>query len=171
MRCGSQKDGRGRGAGRFSRMGSRMDDFVDYRAKPHRGAWNRVRNWGTNRMNGLYRSRDGLIFGVCRGVAEYFDLSTGWIRFFTILAFIMTGLWPVGFLYIIMALIMKKAPAIPPRNEAEEEFYASYADSRRNALSRLNRTYDSMERRLQRIEDTVTSREFQWQTRADGKSV
>ncbi len=168
MRCGSQRDRKNRGSRRFSRMGSRMDEFVNYHAKPHQGAWQKVQSWRHNRMAGLYRSRNGAIFGVCRGVAEYFDLSTGWIRFFTVLAFILTGFWPVGFLYLVMALIMKPAPVITPMNEAEEEFYDSYADSRRNALNRLNHTFDGLERRLQRIEDTVTSREFQWQTRTDG---
>ena len=68
-------------------------------------------------------------------------------------------------MYLVLALIMKPAPIITPMNEAEEEFYASYADSRRHALNRLNRSFDGLERRLRRIEDTVTSREFQWQTR------
>ncbi|MCJ7776670.1 MAG: PspC domain-containing protein, partial [Desulfobulbaceae bacterium] len=29
---------------------------------------------------GLYRSRNGIILGVCRGVAEYFDFSVFWAR-------------------------------------------------------------------------------------------
>ena len=29
---------------------------------------------------GLYRSRNGVILGVCRGIADYFDLSAFWIR-------------------------------------------------------------------------------------------
>ncbi|HQE75776.1 MAG TPA: PspC domain-containing protein, partial [Candidatus Hydrogenedentes bacterium] len=29
---------------------------------------------------GLYRSRHGFLFGVCRGLAEYFDLSLFWLR-------------------------------------------------------------------------------------------
>ena len=29
---------------------------------------------------GLYRSRSGLIIGVCKGVAQYFDFSVFWMR-------------------------------------------------------------------------------------------
>ena len=29
---------------------------------------------------GLYRSRNGAILGVCRGLAEYFDFSVFWAR-------------------------------------------------------------------------------------------
>jgi phage shock protein C len=40
---------------------------------------------------GLYRSRNGAILGVCRGIAEHFDLSVFWVRFFTLLLFVFTG--------------------------------------------------------------------------------
>ena len=29
---------------------------------------------------GLYRSRNGVLLGVCRGIADYFDFSVFWIR-------------------------------------------------------------------------------------------
>ena len=31
-------------------------------------------------QGGLYRSRDGVILGVIRGLAEYFDFSVFWAR-------------------------------------------------------------------------------------------
>ena len=37
----------------------------------------RIRN---HRSRGCYRSREGVIFGVLRGIAEYFDFSVFWIR-------------------------------------------------------------------------------------------
>jgi len=118
------------------------------------------------RPKGLYRSRDGAIFGVCKGLAEYFDLSLFWVRFFTVLAFVFTGFWPVGVLYLVLALVLKKEPAVSPLDEADQEFYRSYSGSRRMALGRLKRTFDHLERRLRRVEDVVTSREFDWQRRA-----
>jgi len=119
---------------------------------------------------GLYRSRRGVLLGVCRGLAEYFDFSVTWVRILTVVAFIFTGFWPVGVLYIVMALVMKPAPAVAPQTEDEEEFYHSYADSRKMALGRLKRTYDTLERRLRRLEDVVTSRDFDWDQRAKGRS-
>ncbi len=111
---------------------------------------------------GLYRSRHGALLGVCRGLAEYFDFSVTWVRILTVVAFIFTGLWPVGVIYLILALIMKPAPVLPPQSEDEEEFYHSYADSRKMAVGRLKRTYNGLEDRLRRLEDVVTSRDFEW---------
>ncbi len=59
---------------------------------------------------GVYRSRRGIIFGVCRGLAETFDLSTFWIRVAVIVTFVMTGFAPVGVIYLAAALIMKPEP-------------------------------------------------------------
>jgi len=59
---------------------------------------------------GLYRSRRSLLFGVCAGVAEYFDVSTFWTRVVVLVAFILTGFWPVGVLYLLAALLLKKDP-------------------------------------------------------------
>lgn len=60
--------------------------------------------------HGLYRSRDGIIFGVCKGIANYLDLSVGWIRVLTVLAFIFSGFFPTAVLYVLAALVMKKEP-------------------------------------------------------------
>lgn len=59
---------------------------------------------------GLYRSRRGIIFGVCRGTAEYFDISVFWTRAAAVIALIATGLWPIGGLYLLAALLMKPDP-------------------------------------------------------------
>ena len=37
-------------------------------------------DYGTYHRTGLYRSRDGMLAGVCRGIADYFDLSVFWLR-------------------------------------------------------------------------------------------
>ncbi len=60
---------------------------------------------------GMYRSRDGILLGVCRGLAEYFDLSVFWLRAIVVGTFILTGFFPVVFVYILAALLMKREPA------------------------------------------------------------
>lgn len=62
---------------------------------------------------GLYRSRNGAILGVCRGIADYFDLSVFWIRATAVILFICTGFWPIVGLYILAALLMKSDPTRP----------------------------------------------------------
>jgi phage shock protein C len=114
---------------------------------------------------GLYRSRDGVILGVCRGIAEHFDFSVFWVRTVTVLMFFFSGLWPLTGVYILAALLMKPEPVLPIETEAEAEFYDSYVHSRKGAVHRLKRKYDGLDRRIQRMEDRVTSREFDWERR------
>ena len=117
------------------------------------------------RSYGLYRSRDGLLFGVCRGLATYFDLSVFWIRALAVALLVLTGLWPMAGIYLVAALIMKPEPAQPIRDEDEREFYHSYVHSREGAAQRLRRRARDLERRIRRLEDSVTSREFDWDQR------
>jgi phage shock protein C len=114
---------------------------------------------------GLYRSRKGIILGVCRGVAEYFDFSVFWARTIVFILFLFSGFWPIAALYFIAALLMKPEPVIPIQTEDQQEFYDSYVYSRKGATDRLKRRYDNLDRRIQRMEHTVTAREFDWDQR------
>ena len=118
--------------------------------------------------NGLYRSRKGAILGVCRGIAEYFDFSVFWTRVITIVLLFFSGFWPVMGLYFLAALIMKPEPVLPIHTDEEQEFYDSYIYSRKGATSRLKRRYENLQRRIQRLEHTVTAREFDWENRLNG---
>jgi len=111
---------------------------------------------------GLYRSRNGVILGVCKGIAQYLDFSVFWIRVAAVIVFFISGFWPITAIYFIGAFLMKPAPAIPVQTSEEQEFYDSYVHSRKGATDRLKRRYDSLMRRIQRLEHTVTSKEFEW---------
>lgn len=113
----------------------------------------------------FYRSRHGRLFGVCRGTAEYLGFNVFWFRVLTVLAALFTGFWPAVGLYILAALLMKLEPVVPFTEESEQEFYDSYINSRSMALSRLKRTYDNLERRIRRMENLVTAREYDWERR------
>ncbi len=114
---------------------------------------------------GVYRSRNGIILGVCRGIAEYFDFSIFWVRAIALILLFITGFWPITGLYFIAALLMKPEPVVPIQTEEEQEFYDSYTHSSRGAVDRLKRRYDNLEGRIQRMEHTVTTREFDWDHR------
>ncbi len=113
----------------------------------------------------LYRSRNGVILGVCKGLADYFDFNVFWIRVICVVLLFLSGLWPIFGIYILASLIMKPEPVRPIETEAEQEFYDSYVSSRQNAAQRLKRRYKNLERRIHRLEDSVTSREFDWDRR------
>ena len=57
------------------------------------------------KRNGLYRSRKGMLFGVCRGLATYFDLNVVWIRVLAVISLVVTGLWPMTGIYLVAALM------------------------------------------------------------------
>jgi len=114
---------------------------------------------------GLYRSRQGAILGVCRGIASYFDFSVFWTRTIAVLLLVFTGFWPVLLLYLGAALLMKPEPVLSIHSEDEREFYDSYTHSRKGAADRLKRKFNQLDRRIQRMEHAVTSREFDWEQR------
>ena len=130
-------------------------------AKGFGSRWNRP----AGDARGLYRARDGVFLGVCKGIARYFDLSVGVMRAIVILLFLVTGIWPVGLLYLIAAMIMKMEPVVPFGNSGDREFYNSYSSSRAGALDRIKRKFENLDRRLRRMEDVVTSRDFEWERR------
>jgi phage shock protein C len=112
--------------------------------------------------NGMYRSRDGVIFGVCQGFAEYFDFSVFWTRTVAVLFLLLSGLWPTMAVYFIAALLMKPKPVIALLTKEEHDFYDSYVHSKRATMDHLKRRYERLERRIQQMEHTITSREFDW---------
>jgi phage shock protein C len=116
----------------------------------------------------LYRSRDGRILGVCKGMADYLDFSVGWMRVIAILAALLSGFWPVIGLYLLAALLMKPEPVVPFENDGDREFYDSYASSRKMATQRLKKMFENLDRRIRRMEDTVTARDYDWDSRLNG---
>jgi phage shock protein C len=135
-----QAAGFGRGKNPYRRFRDRFDDITGDRR--------------------IYRSRRGILFGVCRGLAEHFGLSVFWVRIAVLLVFVFTGFWPIGVIYIIAGLVLKPAPVVPLQNPADHEFYESYTTSREPALQRLKRKFDNIDQRIRRMEHTVTSRDF-----------
>ena len=117
------------------------------------------------RNRGIYRSRNGVILGVCRGLSEYFDFSVFWVRTIALLLLLLTGLWPIVGIYLVASLLMKPKPVRPIETEEEAEFYDSYIHSRQGAARRLRRRYENLDRRIRRMEDTVTGRDFDWDQR------
>ncbi len=121
------------------------------------------------RTRSLYRSRKGRFLGVCRGVADYLDFPVFWIRLIVVGMMFFSGFWPVVAFYFVAALLMKPEPVMPVFDPDDAEFYSSLTSSRAMALERLRRTYEQMDRRLQRMEGMVTSREYDWERRLNSQ--
>lgn len=124
-----------------------------------------MRNRAHTNFKAIYRSRNGAILGVCRGLAEYFDFSVFWTRAIAVLILFFSGLWPMLGIYLLAGLLMKPEPVIPIDSDAEREFYDSYTHSRSRAAQRVKQRYERLERRLRRLEDAVTTKSFEWDER------
>ena len=127
-----------------------------------------MRRFNSISRRGLYRSRDGIILGVCRGVADYFDFSAFWIRAIVIVVFIFSGFWPIIGIYILAALLMKSAPGVSGRKGSKRNFHCRYDRARRETAERFKRKWGHLEKRIRRMEAKVTSREFDWDNRFYG---
>ena len=118
--------------------------------------------------NGIYRSRSGMILGVCKGLAAHFDFSVFWTRIIAVVLLFVAGFLPAIGLYLLAALLMKPEPVVPINDPGEKEFYDSYTTSRHGAVERLRRRYQNLQRRIQRMEHIVTSAEYDWEKRFNG---
>ena len=79
----------------------------------------------------LYRSPDSKFLGVCGGLADYFNIDPTLVRIGVALAAIYTALIPVTLVYVIIALIIPKAP---------ENYYQLYNNTARRLTKGHNIT-------------------------------
>lgn len=54
---------------------------------------------------------DKIIWGICSGLAQYFELDKTVVRIIVVLLLLFTGFFPVGLLYIIAYFIIPVDPA------------------------------------------------------------
>ncbi|MGE3477092.1 MAG: envelope stress response membrane protein PspC [Rhodospirillaceae bacterium] len=110
--------------------------------------------------------QNGKIFGVCAGIADYFDWDVTIVRVLCVAGTIIAGGWPIV-VYLVAAWMIENKPA----GGTYEEMRASIDDTRREAEYRrpagawrftdVKSRFDRVENRLRTLENVVTSREFQ----------
>ena len=81
--------------------------MTSFHEREHRGIYRRRHDSGEKR---LYRSRSGMIMGVCKGLAEYLDFSVGWMRFIAVCLLLVSTVFPAVVVYLIAAILMKPEP-------------------------------------------------------------
>ena len=90
--------------------------------------------------SGLYRSRNGSVCGVLKGLADYFNLSLFWTRLIAVVAILLTGLWPGVLLYFLAALVMKSEPAAAGSAASSSRRKDFRGGRRRTAFKRIKKT-------------------------------
>ncbi len=108
----------------------------------------------------IYRSRNGILAGVCSGIARRYEFDPIWLRIaFVVLA--MSTLWPV-ILYFALVFILPVEPADLSLNQEDG---GSGKKRRSPAFRSLEKTRDRLEQRLRNLEDLVTSKNYDWDRR------
>jgi phage shock protein C len=121
----------------------------------------------------LYRSRNGMIFGICQGLADWRDLPVGYIRLGVIIAFAMSGFFPVGLLYLAAGFFLP----VEPRH-GKSDYYDRDARGRRDyrresrkekskgfTFDDIKEEFDDLSSRVNRMEDDVIDKEKDWEKR------
>lgn len=114
---------------------------------------------------GPFRANDGVLFGVAKGLADYFGWSVGLVRLILILATVFLFFWPTIILYLAAALIMSPAPEHRLDTQEERDIWLQAQLDPGAAMEQLGRRAGAVEKRLRRMEDFVTSREYAWNRR------
>ena len=122
------------------------------------------------RTCGPFRAPDGLFFGVAKGLADHFGWSTGLVRLVFVLAAVLLFFWPTLVLYFGAALLMSPAPADRLESPAERDVWLQAQLDPEAALDCLSRRAEGVEKRLRRLEDFVTSRDYVWLLRLKNKA-
>lgn len=113
----------------------------------------------------LYRARDGMLLGVCLGIARHRDIPVTWLRAGIFLLILFTGIWPGVALYLLAAILLKPEPLVPPQDQAEDSFYSTFTSSRAVALHELSQRMEKLGRRIGAVEDAVTRSDYDWEAR------
>lgn len=108
----------------------------------------------------LYRdTENGMLAGVCAGIADYFGFNVRALRWLVFLAcfFFM----PVLLLfYVVAAFVLPIKPAGMYRSEVEESFWRTVRRDPHYACDDIRRKFRDLDARLQGMEQYVTSPRF-----------
>ncbi|MDR0882899.1 MAG: PspC domain-containing protein [Candidatus Adiutrix sp.] len=115
------------------------------------------------RTYGPFRAKDGLIFGVARGLADHFQWPVGLVRLAFILSAVCLFLWPTVLAYLAAAWLLSPSPEGRLDTQEERDIWLQAQLDPEAALEQLARRSAAVEKRLRRLEDFVTSRDFAWE--------
>lgn len=133
--------------------------FDGYQRRGGRGFTAQLKTYGP------FRANDGIIFGVAKGLADYFGWPVNLVRLIIVLATIFLFFWPTIILYLAAALLMSPAPADPLDTQEDRDIWLRTQLDPGGAMEQLAKRAGSLEKRLRRLEDYVTSKEYSWTRR------
>ena len=102
---------------------------------------------------------NGRFMGVCAGLADFFDVRVGAVRFLTVIGSIF--FFPtIPIIYIIVGFLLERKPADLYEDERDEAFWRTVRTRPDYTMVDLRRRFREVERRTRNLEAYVTSRQF-----------
>lgn len=114
----------------------------------------------------LYRSKDGQIFGVCKGISEWRDLPVEPVRLITFFTIVFTGFFPGAVIYLILALILP----VNPYGQTDNASRSSQRPSETYSTNRpqhddLKAEYERLKKKVEQMEEEMFDKERDWDSR------
>lgn len=115
---------------------------------------------GPNRHRLYKDKKNGMIAGVCAGVANYYGWRAEFVRLAVIGSFFFAGPFTIiG--YFIAAFVLKYGPQVSVYESREEEqFWRTFSTRPKATFSELKHRFRAIDTRIADIESTVVSDEF-----------
>ena len=109
----------------------------------------------------FYRSSDrAVIGGVCAGLSEYFGFNLKVTRLLAVIAFFWA--MPITVLaYMAIVFLVPARPRVAPEPAVDPEFRQALRSSPAQTMTDVRRRFQSLDRRLARLEKYVTSSRYQ----------
>ncbi|MBB1439733.1 envelope stress response membrane protein PspC [Shewanella sp. SG41-4] len=114
----------------------------------------------------LYRNpKSGKVAGVCSGIADYFNFETWLVRVIAVSIFLLGGTGIVFVVYIALWMILDIKPQSLDHKEHHKDIEVKKkiwqaGEPAKQALFDVNRQFNGLEFRLRRLEEHVTSDNF-----------
>lgn len=107
----------------------------------------------------LYRSRNGKVFGVCQGIADWKDLPVDTLRLIVGVSILITGIFPGILIYALVALLLPIEPHGQRERYRDDREYTRGEESYKETL---NETFERLKRKVEDMEESVFNKEREW---------
>jgi phage shock protein C len=122
-----------------------MNDFYK-RKNPHR----------------LFRDKEnGMLAGVCAGIAEYAGLNLKGTRIVVALLCLTPMLGFIVISYIVLAIVLPVKPVGLYETQEQAEFWRGVSNAPSDVFGSLRHRFRELNMRLERMEAYITSKEFE----------
>jgi phage shock protein C len=105
-------------------------------------------------------SDDAMLGGVCAGLADYFGFNRKATRLLAVVGFFLNPLFAIGGYLAVVMLVPAQATASKMKTR-DPAFQKAMRSAPSNAMGDLRRRFQSLDRRLARLERYVTSSRYQ----------